>query len=272
MSYILDALKKSEGEREQTGELPDWQTDHSGYSVPSAPTKQQIYTISIMSAILVSMLLGLLIWWLDSRGLMNDRHGVQGDIEMQDDSMSAGRAESGKGPKPVEQAAEVTAEIPKPTKSKGHTKTTFEKFNQVQQAALAKPKAKTAPTKTETAVEKPDSEKKSKGSVVFSDTRLDLKRDDKAKPTKKVVDVAELPADVRAKMPAISFAGHVYSSEAKQRSVMVNGRKTREGQTVDRDLTLEKITTDGAVFNYKGWRFRLGALQDWSNSGAVNNP
>jgi general secretion pathway protein B len=73
-----------------------------------------------------------------------------------------------------------------------------------------------------------------------------------------------LPDYVKRELPAISFAGHVYSSTKSQRSVMLNGKKMREGQEVSKGLMLEEITLEGVVLRAQGYRFKLGALQDWS--------
>ena len=77
--------------------------------------------------------------------------------------------------------------------------------------------------------------------------------------------ISELPDNVRKGIPNIEFAGHVYSSVVERRSVMINGRKMREGDAVSADLFLHAITPEGAEFDYKGYRFKLNALQDWSS-------
>jgi general secretion pathway protein B len=79
------------------------------------------------------------------------------------------------------------------------------------------------------------------------------------------VMISELPDSIRQSIPSIEFAGHVYSSTVERRSVMLNGRKMREGDAVSADLFLHAITPDGAEFDYQGYRFKLNALQDWSS-------
>lgn len=278
MSYILDALKKSEGERER-GVVPDWQTDHSGYAVTSAPTHQQIFTISILSAVLVVLLLAVLAWWLSSSGWLGDKTVdekvavVAPAAEVQAESVLMPSPD----PVPLENRVPdlepaATTTIAKSTSTV--TKTTFEKFKEVQQSALdqdldpGKATATTVPAPTST--DKAQTNKKGKGKVVFSDTPLDTKQSG-PKPKKPVVEISQLPAEIRRNIPGISFAGHVFSTEPTQRSVTINGRKINEGQVIGRELLLEKITADSAEFNYKGWRFRLAALQDWNSSGVAGD-
>jgi len=83
-------------------------------------------------------------------------------------------------------------------------------------------------------------------------------------PESSTVAISEIPDSVRKKIPNIAFEGHIYSSTPERRSIMVNGRKMREGEVVGDRLLIRQITPEGAEFEYEGYRFRLNALQDWS--------
>ena len=65
----------------------------------------------------------------------------------------------------------------------------------------------------------------------------------------------QLPENIRAQLPALTFGGSIYSSNAASRSLIVNGRLHRESEQVLPGLTLEQIKPKGAVFNFKGYRF-----------------
>jgi len=78
------------------------------------------------------------------------------------------------------------------------------------------------------------------------------------------VAISDIPDSIRKRIPNIAFEGHVYSSTPKRRSVMINGHKRREGDTIGDDLLIKEITPAGAEFEFQGYRFRLNALQDWS--------
>lgn len=67
----------------------------------------------------------------------------------------------------------------------------------------------------------------------------------------------ELPADIRDAVPELSFAGHVYAEERRQRLIMINMRIVREGDAVSPDLTLEQIVQDGVILRYNGTVFRV---------------
>lgn len=58
-------------------------------------------------------------------------------------------------------------------------------------------------------------------------------------------------------LPEMHLDIHVYSAKPEDRFVFVNMRKYTEGQTLKEGPTLERITPDGAVLNQQGLRFLL---------------
>jgi len=70
-----------------------------------------------------------------------------------------------------------------------------------------------------------------------------------------VVTMAELPLPIQQEIPGMSIAVHAYSSQPRDRLVSINDRLLREGMSVAPGLTLEQITPDGMIFSYKGYRF-----------------
>ena len=65
-------------------------------------------------------------------------------------------------------------------------------------------------------------------------------------------------------IPQLQFAGHVYSSNPQQRSVIINGRYMSEGDELMAGMKLLSITMDSVVFYYQGQQFKVTVLQDWS--------
>lgn len=78
-------------------------------------------------------------------------------------------------------------------------------------------------------------------------------------PDQSVRSFAELPASIRQEIPKISISGHVYAAEAEGRLVGINDQLMREGDSPAPGLKLEEITSDGMVFSYKKYRFRRDA-------------
>ncbi len=69
--------------------------------------------------------------------------------------------------------------------------------------------------------------------------------------------LTELPDDVRRQVPALKLGGLVYSAAPASRMVLVNGDLQREGSTVAPGLTLERINPKSAVFSLRGQRFEV---------------
>ncbi len=61
----------------------------------------------------------------------------------------------------------------------------------------------------------------------------------------------------RGSLPALHLDLHVYATQAQQRFIFVNSRKYREGETLAEGPVVEQITADGAVLNFRGSRFKL---------------
>jgi general secretion pathway protein B len=68
---------------------------------------------------------------------------------------------------------------------------------------------------------------------------------------------SELPAATRQELPAISLGGYIYSARAAERSILINGKLLREGDSLAPGLRLEQMRPDGVVFGYKDLRFRM---------------
>lgn len=77
---------------------------------------------------------------------------------------------------------------------------------------------------------------------------------------RKVYSLSDLPPSVRQDLPAIAISGHSYSADPSLRIVLINGSTMREGQTISGGLILEKITSDGVILSYQGYRLRKGVF------------
>jgi len=58
-------------------------------------------------------------------------------------------------------------------------------------------------------------------------------------------------------IPPLRLDLHVYAERPQDRFVMINMRKLREGDTLPEGVRVETITNDGAVLSYNGSRFLL---------------
>lgn len=110
--------------------------------------------------------------------------------------------------------------------------------------APVKPKAKPAPNKT--------AEKKRKPAAKITKTA-------KATPPEPAVGtLRDLPEQLQREIPPLSVGGYIYSGNKADRSVLINKKLLREGDEVAPGLVLEKMMPNGMVLNYKGYRYRRG--------------
>ncbi|HXQ64412.1 MAG TPA: general secretion pathway protein GspB [Steroidobacteraceae bacterium] len=67
----------------------------------------------------------------------------------------------------------------------------------------------------------------------------------------------DLPPQLASGLPRLNIDLHVYSPEPAQSFVMLNGQRLHEGGQLREGPTLERITPDGVILNYQGARFLL---------------
>lgn len=70
------------------------------------------------------------------------------------------------------------------------------------------------------------------------------------------MQLAELPPSIRQEIPKITVALHAYANKPQDRLVSVNDMLLREGDYLAPGLKLERITPAGMILSYKGYRFR----------------
>jgi general secretion pathway protein B len=66
---------------------------------------------------------------------------------------------------------------------------------------------------------------------------------------------ADLPADVQRDLPKLAISGGVYSPTPAQRLLIVNGQVLNEGLEAAPGVLLEQIRPKTAVFNFRGYRY-----------------
>ena len=82
---------------------------------------------------------------------------------------------------------------------------------------------------------------------------------------RQTVDIDALPTHIRQQIPELIFSAHVYSSEPMQRSLVINNSFMEEGDAVSYDLTLVEITANGAIFDFRDYRFSTSVLSGWGS-------
>lgn len=72
-----------------------------------------------------------------------------------------------------------------------------------------------------------------------------------------VIRWAALPESTRSSLPALAWSGGVYADQPSQRLVVVNGQVAREGDELAPGLRLEQIRPKAVVVRWRGQRIEL---------------
>lgn len=236
MSYILDALKKSDQQR-QRGATPTLQAAQLTVAAPKRPLF--IYYGLLAAVLLVT---GIMIGWL---------RPWQAEQAPPAPTLLGTEAVAAKPPTPVSQ--QTPAPLAAPPEMPGKTAQEIAAPNlsragqAVPEAVAVKPNSPASPSPGISNSRLPDS--------VTPGAALPV---DGAAQEQKAIPMDELPVQIQREIPAMAVQLHAYSNLPGERIVYINSNKLREGQSLMPGLRLEQITPDGMIFSYKGYRFQHG--------------
>lgn len=72
-----------------------------------------------------------------------------------------------------------------------------------------------------------------------------------------VMAITQLPTDISLSLPKLTVSGSTYSENPAYRMVILNGQVFHEGDKPVADLMLEQITAKTVIFNFKGYRYSV---------------
>jgi general secretion pathway protein B len=244
VSYILDALRRADAERER-GAVPSLQSQQHTIIDDDAATARPRSLVWAVVALALA-LLALLGWNLLGGGAAPPppRAPIEGSI-----TTPVPTPLPALQPAPALPTATASA-VPTAPATPAQTAT-----------ASAAPTLQPAPTSTATST---------------SRTGADARRAAPAAPAKRVAATtpathgaagatpeprvyaqSELPDEIRRDLPKIAFNGSSYSGDAASRMVMINGQVFHEGDRLGPDLVLERIRLKSAVISFRGWRYEV---------------
>ena len=239
MSYILDALRKSDQQRRH-GAAP---TLLAGQATAVAPKQQAFLAYGLLAAVLVGA--GMLIGWLRP---------------WQPDEAPPGSAELVTA-KPLESTprrpAPAASEMAPQPKAELQLQNATPPAQAAPALVPAKPQLR-ARAKPETDGTPREAEATVSGRTAAPAPEQPVGAAADAARVQTAISMAELPLPVQQELPAMTISVHAYSGNPRDRLVGINNRMLREGEYVVPGLKLEQITPDGMVFGYKGYSFRRG--------------
>ena len=234
MSYILDALKRADAERErERGAVPGLQSRHMPTPTIQAAhgMRNRVWLAAAAAALaLGGIAAGLWFWQTPAVRLAAVEPAVQQAPTPAPPSAPAPAV----APPPIRAPAPPAAPKPvakpmAPAPASGTQPPPRSKLGPA--AGTAEPLA-TAPAVT--------------ASIPLPATRAAA-----------VPLLGELPEDIRRQMPPLAISGAVYSKNPGQRLLLVNNQVVTQGSLAAPEVTLEEIQAKGSVFNFRGTRFRV---------------
>ena len=233
MSYILDALKKSEQERGR-GDIPGVQTVHSS-SLNYHGQKKAYWPYLLIVAVLLN-LIAIVYFIVDKE--------QTAPAEVTTQPVTA----TGLAVQPMDHDNTMAQAVPEQTSV---TTTTID----------SSIKSDDEPGTAETS--SPAEQAIAPGTKEAEPATKPVTRPTPVVAEKRVIEFYELPASIKQQLPAIIISAHVYSSNPLQRSIVINNNFMEEGEYVIDDLRLHEITPDGAIFDFRDTRFHHGVVSSW---------
>ncbi len=259
MSYILEALKKSERERRRDN-VPGILSVHD--STLHETRKRLIWPYMLVAALLLNA--GIIIWWLASghskkliapaqivrQPGIESQTSLPEQMQQQDPlpvRMTPGTQQGVKGQSMV-QKEKNQSHVP------GERLGTMGQTDSPQKERSLGPNAgepqrmsvKQTPLSN---VQEPSDSPSTPSQKEPLSKRVDEQR---------IFQLKELPASVRQNLPDFSISVHIHGVDPESRMVRINDHMLREGQEFLGGFRLEEITHDGVILSYQKYRFHVG--------------
>jgi len=222
MSYILDALRRADAERER-GAVPGLHTQQFGVLPDDeAPHRPRLLIGTIV--LLVLALGGVLAW-----------------------NFFGGSEPS---PKPVPQGGPVTSTPPPVAMAPAPVVTPppLASAPLALPASAARPAAVSRPPVPPRPAVRRDLPPATPAATTAP-----------AAPDDRIYTHAELPETIRRELPKLTYGGGSYSGDKASRLAFLNGQVFHEGDTIAPGLVLRQVKQKGVILVYKGYRFELGS-------------
>ena len=237
MSYILEALKKAEAER-QLGEAPSIHAPlPDAPAAGAAPLRKPLLAAMIaMGAVIVGL---AVVVWRQAGAPAASAPPVQPVPAVQPQVVAAAPA-----PVPVAIApAPVASAVPAPAAAP---------LPAVPPVPAAQAARETPPA---VASRRPDPAARAEAPPVAAAASVPQAE---VPPREEPVQaLRDLPEPIRRAIPPVAMSGYMYSPNPADRLVLIDKVLRREGDEVAPGLVLERLEAKGAVFAFRGYRYRM---------------
>lgn len=251
MSYILDALRKADSERER-GEVPGLHAQTAALPTDERSGSHVNQKLLLAVGVLTALLLGVLVWLMWGRSeaqpdrpqMPPDQAGMGhpgGAIPQQ--AMAA--PPPAMAPQPTPPAIPVVPATPSPTAIAPRTYPpaidTLQTNVPPATATAPAPALVPEPVKTNT--------------TTSGTTKPPHATTGAAVEAPRLYRFQELPESVRRDIPTLTIGGAMYSETPASRMLIINSQVLHEGDKLSADLTLDEIKLKSAVFRFRTYRY-----------------
>lgn len=256
MSYILDALRRADAERER-GHVPGLHAQPSGGPLSAATATagaQRGWRRDVMVGGTALLALAVVLGgWAAWRSFAQDGGARVKVVGHGSDTLPEPRARASTSaavlPPPIAPEVSIPAE-PAQLPDRAAAAAGVE-------APIGRPAAQPARSPT-TAVASSTGARAAVAALAAKvpATQVPAASATASAPTR-VYAVEELPEDVRRELPRLAIGGSIYSQSPSSRFVIVNGQLLHEGDTVAPGLVLQQIKLKSAVLAFRGYRYGI---------------
>ena len=246
MSYILDALRKADAERER-GTVPGIHAQPTFAGGPQSPsaraTQPWVFMLGGVAALLL-VIVALLVW----RGSGSDAKPTVAAVPAPS-AAPLPTAPAALPPSPASTPVMVAtapttpapapATVQRPAAAPRTEPAPVARKPKPVPAASAMPAPASAPVQANVPAPVPSTPASA------------------ASAESKIYTVKELPDDIQRQLPSLTIGGSVYSPVAANRILFINGQVIHEGDVVAPGVVLQQIRMKLAVLTIKGYRYSV---------------
>ncbi|MDX1754927.1 MAG: general secretion pathway protein GspB [Marinobacter sp.] len=247
MSYILDALRKSESERRQ-GQVPDLGQQVQLIHRPkpkSVPASVWVAIALVLNAAVLAY-----VFWPGRPVAVTTTAEVAGPAGAPVASATAAPTAAESSAAETVPGSRATADVAeRPARQAPNTPQAVTEDPGREAATASDPDVAERPT---VIVPSP------RRNEHFANPGL-LERPDGGQ---RVPHLVELPLSFQKGVPNLIFNSHIYASDPAARRVMINDHYLRVGDTFS-GIRVDRITEEGVELSKDGRRFRVGVVRDW---------
>lgn len=233
MSYILEALKKSEQER-NPNRVPDLDTHHQQVSTSHRRPFPWVWLVAVL--LLVNL---LVIYWFFIKESAEPRSIAVSIQQPEDVALVEPQPEQ---PVKVDETAVKEVQAPPQETTQETIKETRPEPEVIEEVVETKPVLEAVPMPKPTARPAPKK-------PVFEN----------------LPHISELSMAIQKQLPAMEFSTHIYVKDGGS-FVIINNQSLSDGMGIGDGLMLEEIVREGVILSYRDRLFTLRSMESWNQN------